>query len=324
MSPRHYLVPSVLLGILVRHSPSIAHVFVFVPCGALMPGDEAVRPAGPAPSTVFVLRTLQFSVSQVRPAALRALRRGPVRTIEERNALQQAHLIAWVLDLLCDFLRDEHLDLAPLPEGTSSISVPLVAADPTPPPLRLGAVLPDMSVLLTIEALDLVAFLAHEDRHFYRSSNSWYERRGLGGIVSVRDDGCGKHAPHLHVEGVIQTRPLDAVHAIDQVTLDDEILLLDIRYSLSGLLEDIPQCYVFFLPYYTQIHRTAFFPFSPILSQGFCTFTISSYRRDPILLLLDLYDIHLVLRYDLPCTIHIYEPLIRPLVVLGEFRSLST
>ena len=33
-------------------------------------------------------------------------------------------------------------------------------------------------------------------------------------------------------------------------------------------------CYVFFLPYYTQIHRTAFFPLSPILSQGLCTFTI--------------------------------------------------
>ena len=32
----------------------------------------------------------------------------------------------------------------------------------------------------------------------------------------------------------------------------------------------------FLLPYYTQIRRTAFFLFSPILSQGFCTFTISS------------------------------------------------
>ena len=34
------------------------------------------------------------------------------------------------------------------------------------------------------------------------------------------------------------------------------------------------QCYVFFLPYHMQIHRTAFFPLSPILSQGLCTFTI--------------------------------------------------
>ena len=34
------------------------------------------------------------------------------------------------------------------------------------------------------------------------------------------------------------------------------------------------KCYIFLLPYYTQIRRTAFFPFSPILSQGFCTFTI--------------------------------------------------
>ena len=37
-----------------------------------------------------------------------------------------------------------------------------------------------------------------------------------------------------------------------------------------------------------------------------------------------LYDVHLVSRYDLSCTIHIYEPLIQLLVVLGEFRFLST
>ena len=83
-------------------------------------------------------------------------------------------------------------------------------------------------------------------------------------------------------------------------------------------------CYVFFSPYYTQIHRTAFFPLSPILSQGFCTFTISSYWHDPILWPPVLYDIHLVSRYNLSCTIHIYKPLIQLLVVLGEFRFPST
>ena len=69
---------------------------------------------------------------------------------------------------------------------------------------------------------------------------------------------------------------------------------------------------------YTDTYRTAFFPLSPILSQGLL------YFYDPILLPPVLYDIHLVLRYDLPCTIHIYEPLIRLLVVLGEFRFPST
>ena len=48
------------------------------------------------------------------------------------------------------------------------------------------------------------------------------------------------------------------------------------------------------------------------------------YFYDLILLPPVLYDTHLVLRYDLSCTIHIYEPLIRLLVVLGEFRFPST
>ena len=46
--------------------------------------------------------------------------------------------------------------------------------------------------------------------------------------------------------------------------------------SLPSVIR-VCHCYVFFQPYYTQIHRTAFFPFSPIFSKGFCTFTISSY-----------------------------------------------
>ena len=37
-----------------------------------------------------------------------------------------------------------------------------------------------------------------------------------------------------------------------------------------------------------------------------------------------LYDMYLMVRYNLLCTIHIYEPLIRLLVVLGEFRFPST
>ena len=173
MSPRHYLVPLVLLGIFVRHSPSIAHVFVFIPRSALMPGNKAIGPTGPAPSAVFVLRALQLCVPWVHPAALRALRGGPVRTIKERNTLQQTHLRAWVLDLLHYFPCDKYLDLAPLPEGTSSLPMPLVAASFAPPPLRLGAILPDVSMLLTIEALDLTASLIHEDQHLCWSSSSW-------------------------------------------------------------------------------------------------------------------------------------------------------
>ena len=180
-----------------------------------MPGNKAIGPTGPAPSAVFVLRAFQLGMSWVRPATLRALRRGPVRMIEEHNALQQAHLIAWVLNLLRDFLRDEYLDLSPLPEGTSSLLVPLVATSFAPPPLQLGAIFPDVSMLLTVEALDFTVFLTHEDRHFYWSSASWSKGHGVGGVVSVGDDGWIKHAPHLHLEGVIQTCPLDAVHAVD-------------------------------------------------------------------------------------------------------------
>ena len=55
----------------------------------------------------------------------------------------------------------------------------------------------------------------------------------------------------------------------------------------------------FSLPYYTQTHQTAFFPFSPILPQGLV------YFYDPTLLIqshlttLCLYDIYLMLRFDL-------------------------
>ena len=59
--------------------------------------------------------------------------------------------------------------------------------------------------------------------------------------MSVGDDGWVKHAPHLAMKGVIQTGPLNAVHAVNQVALDDEILLLGIRYSLPGILENISQ-----------------------------------------------------------------------------------
>ena len=75
----------------------------------------------------------------------------------------------------------------------------------------------------------------------------------------------------------------------------------------------------FLLPYYTQTRRTAFFPLSPTPSKGLCTFTILSSRRDPIWLPPFLYDMHLAVRYDLPGTIHICEPLVRLLVVLVKF-----
>ena len=71
-------------------------------------------------------------------------------------------------------------------------------------------------------------------------------------------------------------------------------------------------------PYYTQIRRTASFLLSPHPLTGLL------YFYDLILLPPALYDMHLVLRYDLSCTIHLYEPLIRLLVVLGEFRFPST
>ena len=98
MSPQHYLVPAILVSVFVSCTPSVTHVLVLIPRSAPMPGNKAVRPTGPAPTTVFVLRALQLSVPWVAPAALRAMRQGPFRTIEERNAIQQAKLLAWFPD----------------------------------------------------------------------------------------------------------------------------------------------------------------------------------------------------------------------------------
>ena len=92
-------------------------------------------------------------------------------------------------DLLYDLLLDGYLDLAPLPIRAVPLPMPLVAASLAPSPPRLGAFLPDMSMLSTIEALDLVASLVHEDWHFYRSSSSWYKGYGLWGVLTVGDGG---------------------------------------------------------------------------------------------------------------------------------------
>ena len=179
MSPRHYLVPSVLVSILVRCTPSIAHVFVFVPCGAFMPGNKAVGPTGPAPSAVLVLGALQLIVPRVCPAALWALRRGPFRTLKERDSIQQTKLFTWIPDLPCDLRLDKHLDLASSPIGASPPTMSLVATGLAPTPLRLSAILPDVSMLPTIEALDPAASLVHEDWHFCWSSMSWCKGHGF-------------------------------------------------------------------------------------------------------------------------------------------------
>ena len=92
MLSRHYLVPSVLVSILIRRTPSVAHMFVFIPCSALMPGNKAIGPTGPAPSAVLVLRARQLAVPWFHPAALRALRRGPFGTIKERDLVQQCYI----------------------------------------------------------------------------------------------------------------------------------------------------------------------------------------------------------------------------------------
>ena len=241
MSPRHYLVPSVLVSIFIGRPPSVAHYLVFVPRSAPVPGNKAIGPASPAPSAILVLGAPQLTVPWVPLAALRALRRGPFRTVQECNSLKQAKLPACFGDLLRDLLLDRYFDLAPLPIGASPLAMPLVAASPAPPSLWFSAVLPDMSMLLAVEALDLVVPFVHEDRHFYWSSTSWYKGYELGGMLMARDGGCTKYAPHLHLEGVIQTCPLNAIHAVNQVALDDEILLLGVRYLLPGILENVSQ-----------------------------------------------------------------------------------
>ena len=165
MSPRHYLVPSVLVGILISRTPSVTHLLILVPRSALVPGNKAIRPAGPAPSAIFVLGASQLAVPRVPLAALWALRRGPFRTVKERNSLKQAELPTCLGDLLCDLLLDGYLDLAPFPIGASLLSMPLVAASLAPLSLWLDAILPDMSMLFTVVALDLVASSVHENRH---------------------------------------------------------------------------------------------------------------------------------------------------------------
>ena len=136
-------------------------------------------------------------------AALRALWRGPFWTVQEHNSLKQAELPARFGDLLCNLLFDEHLNLAPFPVGASPFTMSPITASLASSPLRLGAILPNVSMLLTIEALNLAASLIHEDRHFCWSSTSWFEGYEVGGIVAVRDDGCTEYALHLHLEGII-------------------------------------------------------------------------------------------------------------------------
>ena len=203
MSPRHYLVPSVLVSIFIGRPPSVAHYLVFIPRSAPVPGNKAIGPASPAPSAILVLGAPQLAVPWVPLAALRALRRGPFRTVQECNSLKQAKLPACFGDLLRDLLLDGYFDLAPLPIGASPLAMPLVAASPAPPSLWFSAVLPDMSMLLAVEALDLAVPFVHENRHLYWSSASWGNGRDLWGVMTVRADRRAKYTPHLHLEGVI-------------------------------------------------------------------------------------------------------------------------
>ena len=197
MSPRHYLVPSVLVGILVGCTPSVTHYLILVPCCALVPGNKAIRPAGLAPSTIFVLGAPQLAVPRVPLAALRALRRGPFRSVKERNLLKRAELPTCFGDLLRDLLLDGYLNLAPSPIGASPLLVPLVATSLAPPSSWFGAILPNVSMLFTIIALDLAMPFVHENRHFYRSPSTWCQGYELWGVLTVGDNGWVEHVPHL-------------------------------------------------------------------------------------------------------------------------------
>ena len=93
-------------------------------------------------------------------------------------------------------------------------------------------------------------------------------------------------------------------------------------WVLQGVL-----CFSFSLPYYMQIHWTAFLPFLPypitracVLLQFDLSGTISSHHL--MLCTISICCCDLILSFL--CTIHISEPPIWLLVVLGEFRSLST
>ena len=86
-------------------------------------------------------------------------------------------------------------------------------------------------------------------------------------------------------------------------------------------------CFSFILPYYTQIRQTASLPFLPhpitracVLLQFNLADLISSYHLMPCMISIWCCDTIL----SILCMIHISEPLIQLLVVLGEFRSQST
>ena len=95
----------------------------------------------------------------------------------------------------------------------------------------------------------------------------------------------------------------------------------------SEMVRDMVLRSSFLWPYYMQIHRTALFPLSPIPSQG-----LMNFHNLILLIQFDLVTSFPV-RYLsgvviwsclLSCTIYISEPLVQLLVVLGEFRFLST
>ena len=94
----------------------------------------------------------------------------------------------------------------------------------------------------------------------------------------------------------------DLIH-LDQVGFIPKRQIFCYELSLALLYADTSDCLLSSLPH----------PLIGLL-----------YFYDLILLPPVLYDIHLVLQYDLSCTIHIYKPLIQLLVVLGEFRFPST
>ena len=108
-TPRLHLVPTISPEVLVYVVHAIVGNVLLVCDNALVPRDEAVRPASPAPSAILVSRALELTMLWVLLVTLGAGLRVPLRPIQQGDPLQEAHLVG----LRCctyHFLLYVHLD----------------------------------------------------------------------------------------------------------------------------------------------------------------------------------------------------------------------
>ena len=163
-----------LVVVLVPASAGLT--FLFQSC-ALMPGDEAIHPAHPAPPTILVVRAFQLGMPWVVLATLGTGGCHAFRTVKETHLSQ-------LVDLLLGLHLHKHLNLALFMIGAGVLVVLMVAAQLACLVLLLGALLCLMSLLLATETADSVQVSLHEDWHLCWSLIMWCEWCGLWGVVT--------------------------------------------------------------------------------------------------------------------------------------------